>query len=502
MSRYTAIVTRRSITTATLWQIGSQVVMAGLSVVMVKLVTIGLSKELVGSYNSAYGFLQLFGIVADFGLYAIAVRELSKAQNKPKVFGTLLAVRLCILCCSLGLALTLAWSIPAWRGTPLPLGITIAALVPFFTLLAGIIRTVFQVHFAMHYVFIAEVLQRIITTGAIAGFILYGVEGSTDVTIYYWFLLIGGIGALWLLLTSYWFGKTLMPLRIHLNAKAMREVFSQAAPYGIAFFCMALYRQSDITLIALMHTDYEVQNAYYGVVLRMVEMGYVVPTFLLNSTLPVLSENRTFGRSNALLLGKTLSALLIIGSISLVFSLFWSRPLVALLTTENYLSTAHEAGSDTALQLMSIPIFLNGIIVYGFYTLLSMHNWKHLVQTLALGAVVSIALNVTLIPTYGFIGAGITSIVVHILVASILLVVTNTLAPPLLARTFIARWLAFTVLLGGFLWLTSNALISELHTVFGLFFALLVIIGLLKVTGMHILLTQPSTLPIREQDLL
>lgn len=463
---------------------------------MVKLVTIGLSKELVGSYNSAYGFLQLFGIVADFGLYAIAVRELSKARNKPKVFGTLLAVRLCILTVSLGLALVLAWSVPAWKGTVLPLGITIAALVPFFTLLAGIIRTVFQVHFAMHYVFIAEVSQRILTTAAVAGFILYGVEGSTSTTVYYWFLLIGGIGALLLLLVSYWFGRQFMPLKINVDGATMKRIFTAAAPYGIAFFCMALYRQLDITLIALLRTDYEIQNAYYGVVLRMVEMGYVIPTFLLNSTLPILSENHSSGRSNALLLGKTLSALLIIGSISLLFSVFWSRPLVALLTTPQYLSTIAEAGSDTALQLMSVPIFLNGLIVYGFYTLLSLNHWKSLVATLGIGAIVSVVLNLILIPLYGFVGAGITSIVVHIIVATVLIVVSFSYAPARIVPTFMSRWLVFSVLLGLFLAVTGPVLQTELHTVIGLLISLGVLIGLLKITGMQFVFTQTREEPL------
>ncbi len=58
---------------------GSQIVMAALSILTTKFVAIGLSQELAGHYNTAYGYLQLFGILADFGLYAVAVREVSQA---------------------------------------------------------------------------------------------------------------------------------------------------------------------------------------------------------------------------------------------------------------------------------------------------------------------------------------------------------------------------------------------------------------------------------------
>ena len=42
------------------------------------------------------------------------------------------------------------------------LGVTIALFVPFFTLLAGMLRTIFQVQYQMHYVFIAEVVGKVV----------------------------------------------------------------------------------------------------------------------------------------------------------------------------------------------------------------------------------------------------------------------------------------------------------------------------------------------------
>ena len=75
----------RSIASSTLWQLSSQILMAVLSIVTSKFVAIGLSKEMAGFYNSAYGFLQIFAILADFGLYAVSVREVSKAEHKEKI---------------------------------------------------------------------------------------------------------------------------------------------------------------------------------------------------------------------------------------------------------------------------------------------------------------------------------------------------------------------------------------------------------------------------------
>ena len=410
----------RQIATSTLWQLGSQVTMAALSILTVKFVAVGLSKELAGNYNSAYGFLQLFGILADFGLYAVAVREVSRATDRERVLGSVIVLRSIILMISLLSALLIVWIIPAWRGTPLPLGVTIAALVPLFTLLAGIVRTVFQVTYNMHYVFIAEVGQRIITTSLIGLFIYFGIRGSHDLHIYHLFLFWGGIGAFFLFYVSMRYANRLIAIRPNWDPEMLKILLKKAAPYGLAFFCVACYRNMDVTLIALLRDDFELQNAYYGFVTRMGEMGYLMPTFLLNSTLPILSEKDAKGEDTSALLGKVLLTVLLIGVISMVFAVAWNRPLISLLTTEQYLSSAARPGSDTALKLLGLPLLLNGLVTYCFYVLLTKNHWKSLATCLSIGTAVSLITNWTLIPALGFIGAGYTSIATHLILVILL----------------------------------------------------------------------------------
>ncbi|MDA1208966.1 MAG: oligosaccharide flippase family protein [bacterium] len=461
----------KNIAVSTLWQLVSQVTMAALSILTVKFVAVGLSKELAGNYNSAYGFLQLFGILADFGLYAVSVREVSAArstQEKEDVLGALIVIRCCILILSLCSALLFVWCMPAWKGTPLPLGVTIASLVPFFTLLAGIIRTVFQVQYKMHYVFIAEVTQRIFTVVAIGSVIVMGVRNTSDLHVYHLFLLYGGIGAFILFCISLLYGSRLMHIRPSFNPVTLRRILRAATPYGVAFFCVALYRQFDITLIALLRDDYEIQNAYYGFVVRMTDVGFLIPTFLLNSTLPTLSERDSNGEDTRTLLGKTFLILLVLGTTSALFSALWARPLIALLTTDAYLSTAAGPGSDTAMRLMSAPLFLNALVLYGFYVLLTKHKWRQLVCTLLVGAILSLSLNIWLIPLYGFVGAASVSIFVHCVLAILLLPQSLKVMPISLTRIQIQQWLTYSLLLAAGLWLLLPLLNSEVFTVIGL----------------------------------
>lgn len=474
----------RQIASSTLWQLGSQITMAALSIFTVKFVAIGLSKELAGNYNSAYGFLQMFGILADFGLYAVAIREVSRAkEDREKILGALLVIRTAILLASLALALLVVWLLPQWKGTPLPLGVTIAAFVPFFTLLAGILRTVFQVTYKMHYVFIAEVTQRILTTSCIGYVVWRGVRASNDLSIYYLFLGIGGLGSFVLFIISLGAANRLLAIRPYFHKEMIQRLLLLAAPYGLAFFCMALYRQFDVTMIALLRPDFELQNAYYGFVVRMVDMGFLLPTFLLNSTLPLLNERDANQEDTSVLLGKTMLILLLLGSISALFSAFWSRPLVQLLTTEAYLSTPTSFGSDTALRWMSIPLFLNVFVLYGFYVLLTKHKWKQLVATLCVSAVFSVICNSILIPKYGFMGAVFTSSFVHVLLSITLLPQAIRIMKISLPFLHIVRWAVFSVLLGWALLLVQPNITNEVSTVLGLVGMTFVLLFLLATTG-------------------
>ncbi len=459
----------RAIASSTLWQVASQVLMAALSVVTTKFVAMGLSQELAGQYNTAYGYLQLFGILADFGLYAVAVREVSKAKNREHVLGALIVLRLIILAFSLGSAVLIAWLVPHWQGTPLPLGITIAALVPTLTLAAGILRTAFQVEHRMHYVFIAEVAQRIITVILIGSIVVSGIRASTDPNIYLLFLGFGSIGALELFLTSVFFARRIVPIRPHWDPALLTHLAKQAAPYGLAYLCTALYRQFDVTLISMLRpTDFQLQNAYYGFVQRMMDMAYLLPTFLLNSALPTLSTRAARGEDTRSILGKILFAILLLGSTAALFAALWPRPLVALLTTQAYLSTATQPGSDTVLQLLSLSMFFNGIVVYSFYVLLTRHRWKPLVFTLALGVVVSLVSNVLLIPRLGFVGASVTSIVTHAFLACLLLPQAIRTMPIRFPMKEMTQWVTYSVGLAAVLYLFRPFLTSSFLTlIFG-----------------------------------
>lgn len=245
----------------------------------------------------------------------------------------------------------------------------------------------------------------------------------------------------------------------------------QALPYGLAYVCTALYRQSDVTLIALLRPDFAVQNAYYGFVQRAMDMAYLFPTFLLNSTLPILSERFGKGEDTRPLLGKTFHIILLLGTTLFLFAFLWSRPLMELLTNERYMSTVDHPGADTALHLLAFSMFFNGILLFAFYSLLTRHHWKPLVLTLFIGAIISISLNIFLIPQYGFVGACLTSILTHIVLAALLLPQSMRALPFSYSGRCVMQWILYTIFLGALLWFAAPLLSSSVRTAAGIVLA-------------------------------
>ncbi len=484
--RYTLSMSGRQILTSTLWQLVSQATMAALSVITVKCVAVGLSVELAGYYNSAYGFLQLFGILADFGLYAVSIREVSRAKDKGRVLGGLLVLRIGILLLSIGSAVVLAWLLPAWRGTPLPLAITIAAFVPSLTLIAGVLRAVFQVHHKMQFVFIAEVSQRVLTVCLLGGALLLGVRQSNDVQLLLLFLGFGSLGALLLFALSLLFSLRIERITPVFDGALLNTLLSQALPYGAAFLFTALYRQTDVTLIALLRPDFAFQNAAYGFVQRVMDMAYLFPTFLLNSTLPHLKPDDRDGAKT--LLPRTLiGTLLLCGGCALV-SWFWARPLMQLLTTDAYLTHPGQPGSDAALQLLAISMGANGLIVFSFYVLLAVHAWRPLVSLLAAGAALSLTMNMSLIPDLGFMGAATTSACVHVLMATALFLMAMRAFPFPLPWNGLLRWMLWMGGIAVFLAAAAPLLVSAFPTLIGLLILVVCALGLAWLLGLFTVL--------------
>src|SRR3989338_10814658 len=140
----------RKILQNTLVQFGGKMVTAVLSIFVLKMISGYLGTAGHGDYTTVYQYLAFFGIAADFGIFTITVKEMSKDAKKiPEILGNVMGMRTALAIVTMGLAAAVVFLIPSYSDTVIPAGVLIATLATFFTLLNGTVSSVLQVQLKM-----------------------------------------------------------------------------------------------------------------------------------------------------------------------------------------------------------------------------------------------------------------------------------------------------------------------------------------------------------------
>ena len=225
--------------------------------------------------------------------------------------------------------------------------------------------------------------------------------------------------------------------------------------------------------------------------MRITEMAYIIPTYLLNSTLPALCSGNN-NKSQQKTAGKTLFSCILLGITAALFSFFWARPIMALLTSDAYISSASSVGADTLLKFSSFSMMGNSIVLYAFYVLLTMHEWKILLHRMGIGVILSLSLNLILIPKFGALGAVWSGIVVNSLLAILLLWPSLKILPITWDMLWTKKLCIFTVLLGISIAISQFFLRDAFTTILGSVCITILLFSLSKTLGFHKILLKDS----------
>lgn len=479
--------TARKILSNTLWQVIGKIIWSLLGVVSIKLITNYLDRSTYGEYTTIYDFTALFAIVADLGLFTIAVREMAKENNKgniEKIIGNVMTVRGLTALASLAVGTVVAYTIPAYNGTHIPLGILAISAATVMALLAGTMSAVLQFYLKMAWSSFALIIGKIITVGYIAA------------TVFWWFphdpthgfihLLIAWIfGGLFTMGVTYWAAHKHISIRFRFDPVFIKHLVVKALPYGLALMLGTIYFRTGTIIMSLYGMKEQV--AYFGVPMRVVEILQIVPHYFMNSVLPVLTVALMHNRVRAGVIGSyALRFMMMLALPTLVGGFFIAWPLTALVSSPQFLSQ-HLAdgtlllGSDVGLQILLGAVVCNYIYAVLSYTFVAMGKQKEVLKANAVGVVVNIILNVLLAPRYGFIGAAISSVATEVCILLILSYKMRAESLHLFDGAFFLKTVLSTVVMGAALFFLEGPLGDALHSKS---IALLVPIGALVFASM------------------
>ena len=408
--------TARKVLSNTVAQIVGQAIVAILGAVLIKVLTQYLGASLYGEYAFIYEFLAFFSIIADFGLFAIAVREMSKDETqKARIVGNVLGLRSTLLAITMPLAIFVIFLVPNIAGEAeggfVQIGVAIASLTAILTLLNGTIASVIQIHLKMHIIALSQVVGKIISVGSMLMIALYILPNNPEKAFYY-LIWAGVAGALIMLLISYTYSRRLTNVRPRFEWSFWKNIMKKTAPYGIALILHTFYLRLDYLMIYFIKGNHEV--GIYSVGMKILELLSMLPLFFMNAVLPSLTRHikeRTEKFKKIIQL--SFDFLAMIGLPILIGGFVLAYPIIYLISDESFLSNLAVGfyGSDIAMQILVFAIFFNFLSQLFGYTLIASDNQIKMLWV-NLGCIIfKLIGDLIFVPIYGFRGAAVVSAV-------------------------------------------------------------------------------------------
>ncbi|MDZ4217247.1 MAG: flippase [Candidatus Gracilibacteria bacterium] len=414
--------TARKILSTTAIQIAGKIMTAVLSIVIIKYITslesIPGLEGLPADYKLIYTYLAFFGIIADFGLFTIAVREMSQAKDQEEqqfIMGNLFGMRFFTILIAMVMASLFIFLIPTENYTmTVKFGVTIAAITTVLTMMASTTSSILQVHLRMTMPTIALALGKIVMAAYIITIIIF----FQDIPYAFYHLIFAGItGAFMTFVITWHYTRKWFPFRTHFRFDYWKRIFKEALPYGAAIILSTMYYKMDILLLSFMRDKQEI--AIYGYPSSIIEMLAIFPIYFMNSTLPTLS--RAFAESSEKvkkIIQLSFNFIALITLPMVIGGVILSRPLMAFVMNQEFLTgnVAGYYGADIAFQLLLLPTIFAFVNTLFSFVLIASGKQAKLLKINLFGVLFNLITNLLFIPSYGFIAAGITTLLSEALV--------------------------------------------------------------------------------------
>lgn len=389
---------------------------------VVKIIS-GFGTEFYGAYVTTYEFLAFFGIIADMGLFAIAVREMSQIGERRKekeemgdvfILGNILSMRLLLIVSVTILAGVLAQFVPNYSDL-VQQGIWITGLSMALTIVAGTLSSVLQSRMKIAYFSGSLVFGKVLLALMIFGIASNTAYFGNDPThLFFTFLWAGVISNFVFMALTYFFVQREIQVSLQFDREYWVKTIKTALPYGVALVLQTLYLRSDLVLISILLGAEAI--GVYGVAARVMESFLVLGVFFGQSLLPKLSSEENDHEKSSRSLYWGLETLLLFSLPIVIGMYFFSTDIVLLLSSEEFISTDDFFGADSALMIL-IPTVIFAYFNQLFsFSLVSKNKQNLLLIVNAAGLALNVGLNLYFLPIYGIKAAAFSTIFCELLV--------------------------------------------------------------------------------------
>jgi len=435
-----------------------------MSLVVLKIITYYLDVGKYGEYSNVYEFLALFSIIADFGLYTITVREMSKdEENIPKILGNIMTLRMIIGVIVMTGVIIAGFMIPSHQGTEMPYAIMIATTASMIALVNGTMTSVFQEKYKMQHAAIGQILGKFIQVSymVLAVFVLFSDNKSQGFYHLFWS---GVLGNFVMMAYTYVMVKKYTPIRLRFDKDYLKHLLKQAAPYGLALFFSNIYFRADAILIFNMRG--RVEEGLYGVSARLLEALAILPLYFMNAVLPTLTRHiKEKLDSYKKILQYTFDFQLMLSLPFLVGGFILADSVIYLIAKPEFLSRLSEGfyGSDAALQIVLFSFVLISLNIIFNFTLISIGKQAKLLWINMTCAIFNVIGNLIFIPILGFRGSAYTTVASQLLVLILVSYTARKYLPFKIGFSRAVKILLSALIMGAVIYLLKPTAFSLVH---------------------------------------
>jgi O-antigen/teichoic acid export membrane protein len=355
-----------------------------------------------GKYAFAFAFTSLFMIFSDLGLSVLSIREIARDTSKAGEYLTNISITKFILSLITIVLIVVTINLMQYPQDT-TLAVYIVGGVTVFTSFTTSFRSVFRAFERMEYEAITKIVERLLIFGAVLPILFLG-YGLIEVV------------SVMLIAQAFIFIFTLIILikkftrpKLTFDFSLCKSLIKEALPFGLAGVFAIIYFQTDTVMLSMMKGDAVV--GWYNAAYRLVMGTLFIPGAFVGALYPVLSRYFTSSKDSLMVVYEKSFKFLLMLAIPLgIGTTLLADRIIFFLYGEEF------APSIIALQILiwvASILFIYSIVGY---TLASIN--KQLVDTriTAVSALLNVGLNLLLIPTYSYVGAGVASIISQVFV--------------------------------------------------------------------------------------
>jgi O-antigen/teichoic acid export membrane protein len=387
--------TPRSLWFAILHNFGSAIgaKVAGL---LIGIVTYGvlartLGTEGLGRYRTVLTLLLFAGVMLDFGLYSITLRDISQPDTDPhRILGNAVALRIAATTCAIVVLAMVLCVLDGAVGASVS-GVIIAGVGWIALQVSELLRAVFQLRLAQPRGALAEV------AGAIATLVLVvtiaSLHGGTNSM-----LAATAAGFCCTAIVSWRFASGLLQFKLRCDWPVWRGFIVAGLPIAGSLILQTVQLRVDVLFLALTRAPAEL--GLYDAPLKLYELLFAVPYLFGGLMLPLyVRDAGTRADSVAPRLNAALGVSFIFSMLTFAALVSCAGPIVVMFAGPGF------SGSADPLRILAASAVFVGITGTLRFAAVATHQQARILRADIIGVCAAVVAHAILIPRYGIVGA-------------------------------------------------------------------------------------------------